>query len=57
VQRFHVNGRVSRRRLRFPTENIANIGKKLVPPLFDLVGMNIELLGKLGKCLLLANGC
>jgi hypothetical protein len=57
VQRFHLNGRVSRRRLRFPTENIANIGKKLVPPLFDLVGMNIELLGKLAKCLLLANGC
>jgi len=57
VQRFHVNGRVSRRRLRFSTENIANIGKTVVPALFDLVGMNIKGLSKFAKCLIFANGC
>jgi hypothetical protein len=40
----------------FLGKNIIGSGKKLIAPLFDLVGMNIELLGKLPKCLLAANG-
>jgi hypothetical protein len=46
----------SGRQLLFPAKNNIGFGKKLIAPLFDLVGINIELLGKLAKCLLTANG-
>ena len=56
MQCLNVNGSVSARQLLFPAKNNIGFGKKLIAPLFDLVGINIELLGKFAKCLLTANG-
>jgi hypothetical protein len=52
VQSFHISGRFIEWRLLITIKNIVCLSKKLIAPLFDLVGMNILLLSKFAKCLL-----
>jgi hypothetical protein len=56
VQRFDIDGWTRRFRLRFIAENACRPLKELVFPLFDLVGVHIELLGQFHQRLFASDG-